>query len=898
MRKTLPISNPPATSAATSAATPAATPAAVKPTPITKPAIEVIPNELKITINTSIPGFQTIKYNSSMTIKNKDKNQVCFNPLVKLDKDVIQKIPERIRISEFFNKGLFESLINTHGMTKVKTLKEATNKGYVDHNIKVTLDTIFPTGSVIYINSQSYAIADIQWTKGDWKVDTKEKSVEIDRSKIKNPLIYANIVKEEIITGQQQLQELQKDTPSLLSGPNYIGPKIVTPPPPVAPAVIVTPPVVTPPVVTPPVVTPPVVTPPAATTSTAIVPFKKPTIPSQAATSSAIVPFKKPLLVIPPKPPLPALPPAEPLPAVPPKPPKPLPALPPAVPSSDRIEVIDESEDESEDEEEQLPSIPVLPECILNYNAGTHRPSRALRGYFADGNYYNLVNEIFLRMDDATKEIIRNYLTASTTVNIDYTSRNLSQIAYAQLIPGMRIVANNGGGDCLFLAVSTAINCYNREHPRAIKSNIPGNVNFTPAQLRQLVYEYLISDKGNLPSKQIMIDANKELLNERFLQEMTQEDDGSINYGISDADYLALINNTYVSLPNFLIKKPIIVPDRNSPEFIRPFNNIDLNDREEIRNYILSNQYWGDQESLNALCDKLKLNIIVIHYNPDLPNVNHRFQIASGNLRTTDICNNWNKYLFVFESNSHYELITFTYTTLVPSKSKVTNFVRESKTYTIFNNDYGILPPIYILFFIYGSKYFTSAPQLNAKLLPDIFNSIDTAFLDIIQEENQDTIDFFTSFNNFFPSSLRSREIIEMTERSLNSVSSSGGANNFIKSEDKRDSSKICYYITIDMELQKGTNLSEEQMSDAKCRQKWNAVRKAYANFTGKKYVIPPVYDYSKNKTQKQPLKSNTNQNTKNNKSYLNTSRNNGTRKYNSQELYQGSKRNKTIKNY
>jgi hypothetical protein len=47
-------------------------------------------------------------------------------------------------------------------------------------------------------------------------------------------------------------------------------------------------------------------------------------------------------------------------------------------------------------------------------------------------------------------------------------------------------------------------------------------------------------------------------------------------------------------------------------------------------------------------------------------------------------------------------------------------------------------------------------------------------------------------------------------------------------------------------------------------------------------------------------LKSNENKNknniTKNNKSYLNTSRNNGTIKNNSLELYQGGKRNKTIK--
>ena len=828
------------------------------------PAKQIIPNELKITINTSIPGFQIIKYNSSMTTKDKDKNQVCFNPLVKLDKNVIQKIPERIRITEFFNKGLFESLINSHGMTKEKTLKEATRKGYVDNNIKVTLDTIFPTGSIIYINSQPYSIADIQWTKGDWKVDTKEKPVEFNTSKINNPLVYASIVKEEIKSGEIQLQELQKDTPGLLTGPSYNGPQVVTP------LKVISLPAQTPPV---PAQTPPV---PA---QTSVIPFKKPSAnPQPAATSTAIIPFQ------------PAATSTDLVPALPPNPPKPVPAiLPPAILPSDRVEVLEEDEKEEKDEEE--PSIPVLPECVINHHGGSHRPSRALRAYFKDGNYYNLVNEIFLRMDDATKEIIRDYLTASTTITIDYNARNLSQAAYNELIPGIRIAANDGGGDCLFLAVSTAINCYNSEPSpsgRRIKSNIPGNINFTPAQLRQLVFEYLISDKGKLQDKQVIIDANKDGLNTRFLQEITQED-GSINYNISHDDYLALINNTYVSLPNFLVRKPRAVPDINAPEFMAPFNNsIDLNDREEIRNYILSNEYWGDQESLDALCDKLKLNIIVIHYNPNLPDINHRFQIASGNLRTTDNCNDWNKYLFVFESNSHYELITFTYTTRVPSKTNATSFVRESKTYTIFDNTYGILPPIFILFFIYGSKYFTSAPQLNAKLLPDIFNSIDNSFLDIILESNQNTIDFFTSFNKFFSNSIRSNQVIETTKRTLNPGPPSGGANNFVKSEDKRDSSKICYYITIDMELQKGTSLSKEQLNDAKCRQQWNSVRKSYANFTGKKYVIPPVYDYSKNKTQKQPLKTNKN----------NTSKNNETRKYNFQETYKGGKRNRTIKKH
>ncbi len=120
----------------------------------------VVPNELKITINTSVPGFQIIKYNPNMTIKDtdkeKEKKSVYFNPLVKLDKSVIESVPKDLRIKEFFNKGLFDSLIYSHGMMKEKTLKEAVNKGFVDHNINVTLDTIFPIGSVIYIYKEQY----------------------------------------------------------------------------------------------------------------------------------------------------------------------------------------------------------------------------------------------------------------------------------------------------------------------------------------------------------------------------------------------------------------------------------------------------------------------------------------------------------------------------------------------------------------------------------------------------------------------------------------------------------------------------------------------------------------------------------------------------------------------
>ena len=68
------------------------------------------------------------------------------------------------------------------------------------------------------------------------------------------------------------------------------------------------------------------------------------------------------------------------------------------------------------------------------------------------------------------------------------------------------------------------------------------------------------------------------------------------------------------------------------------------------------------------------------------------------------------------------------------------------------------------------------------------------------------------------------------------------------------------------MELQKGTTLSKEQISNIKCIKGWNKVRKSFAEFTGRKYVIPPVYEnlsnkYSKKEKEKEEDKTTTKKN-------------------------------------
>lgn len=173
----------------------------------------IFPDQLIIIIRTSIPGFQKIEYKPSMTIKGSYEKGVVFDPLIKLNESVVNSIPQEYRIKQFFNKGLFQSLLNYNGGTPAKNLLQATRYGYVDNNINVTLNSIFPVGSVIYINNNSYVIADHQWTPGDWKIGIKDK-FRVSEEKTKK-------IRE--LTGEEELKTIPE---SILVGINYSGPPI------------------------------------------------------------------------------------------------------------------------------------------------------------------------------------------------------------------------------------------------------------------------------------------------------------------------------------------------------------------------------------------------------------------------------------------------------------------------------------------------------------------------------------------------------------------------------------------------------------------------------------------------------------------------------------------------
>jgi len=701
----------------------------------------IIPNELKIIINTSIPGYKTIEYRPDMTIRSIGyNNSLNFDPLVKLEPSVVERVQKNNKIKQFFDKDLFKSLIISSVKIKGLDLTGATQNGYIDNNIQVTLDTIFPTNSVIYIGNASYAIMDVLWTKGDWKIDTK-----------KQPSRYNNTVtNNEIINGQKQLQALP---PDVRKGPNYV------------------------------------VKPLASNVASGVASNLASNVASGVNKPTANI---SNVLTGPPK-----------------------------IYNQSDVDLIAKNP---------------VPQTTLNTNISS---TNTLKTYFQ--SYYELLNNLLSSMDYEQKKRI---------LQITKIGDSFDEKLYRTLVSNLSVESNKGGGDCLFIAVADAINYNNytmSPENRIVSSDGHGLGNdiYTQQYLRKLVYNYLISSEGDLNGKLTNTSpVAAEELNTDFNNALA-----SSNPPQNIEDYIILLNNIYKSKENFLIIKP----DNREITDIKKNSPFRVVDKQNLEKYILSGDYWGNNVAIEALCNELGLNIIVIK------NENGKFSVF-GNFLNNDNCDKkWNKYLFLYNYSDHYELITFNY------KS---NYIINKK-YAIFKRNEVPAPPLYIFFLIFGSFYITLNTMNNFIFYPNIFDQIYREFL-----KNSGNRDFLTKFNNLFPSVPVQTLLANIPSkggmvgginygvygRNYNSPYYSPSRNyyspyyspgrNYVYNQNK-DPVYICYYITIDIELHKGASLSQEELKDVNCIQKWNAIKKAYSIFTGKKYEIPPVNSYSKNKTMK-----------------------------------------------
>ena len=846
-----------------------------------------IPNTLTITINTSVPGYQTIKYKPDMTIKSIDKDEktIWFDPLVPLNQSIIDKVPENIRVLEFFNKGLFESLINAHGNKKQMTLEQAKRNKIIDNNIQITLNTLFPTNGILYIRGESYAIADVQWTKSDWKIDRKIKEIpQVDVNKISDPIAYNALIKNEVQEANRQLQQLPKD---LIYGANFnketeelssidrekelidntkaqeaarlkaaadakakalqdskiraeeetrlreaeaAKTKIKNPttlaiengvrPPNTGPPLqienVVKPPNTGPPLqiengVKPPDTRPPDTRPPLQLGDV------KPQVTGPPLQTGDI---KKPISSQ-------------------------------IIPTSEAVEDIPNIQMSQE----------FLPPLTLSQES-----TKILRKYFGNDIYYSMISMIFKYMTEEQKLFIQNIFKNTTNIDVKGISSNISKAAYnftitgiktitssgvsvkKTLTDGLRVISNAGGGNCLFVAVSDAINYYNYQNDIGSKIiyNIYGNGDrlFTTAILRNMVSTEIIKQfnsdetfrRNSIEEGRINLDN----LNDIFEGIMTTPESNSMP---NQAEYYnSTLLDVYKSHDNFFV---IIPNDIQAQNRNRPFKLVENND--EIKNYIESPYYWADQKTIDIINKILHLNIITIKNDDD------NFTIPYPTIKNDDDNNMWNKYLFLYNTANHYELITFGY--LVKKSGKL---VRLKKT--IFNRDDNIIPPFYIIFLIFSVFFVKLMPIYKEKviLFSNFLYAIQNSFNIIINtpiSSDKNVGIFISNYQNYFGPIHR-----EMIGGALTNTT---GSPNFLKKEEKQDSVQISFHITIDMELQKGTTLSKEQISDIKCAKSWNKVRKSFAEFTGRKYVIPPVYENLSDKYNKKEDPKDKNNNTK-----------------------------------
>ena len=890
---------------------------------------KVIPNQLNIIINTNIPGYQKIEYKPYMTITDISKHdkKIIFNPLVKLDKSYVDKVPENLRKKQFFNKGLFESLLNFTDGTKATTLIEATRNNYVDNNIKITLDTIFPENSVLYINKNPYVIADVQWSKGDWKIDTKIKKSQLDSSKITDPALYQTVVKDEIISGENQLQSLP---PAIIYGENYTGPKDDTNNETLSSSASGVKPV------TPSTIATPV---PPATPSTIVpyVPPAKPATPVTPDTPSTIVPYVKPDTPDTPDTIVPYVPPVPPQPYIPP------------------TLLLTDSDESIVEENENYPNVIEPPTKMKT----SFKTTTNLRNFFKQQNFYNLINMLYYASTENTKMVIQKSLSETITLS-DVDIDELNRLNYLKNVLEVKTIENSGRGNCFFIAVADAINYHNyyNQKNRIISGRYGTGVNlYTQFYLRSLVVKYLQSWSGLDEYLINIAPVTADELNELFVQQINGIKTALTVSGNSDEitgdNYVRIANDIFNSHDNFLVKNIETVPiDIN--EYNTPFKVIE---KSQISRYILNSNFWANEIVIYALSSELKLNIIPLE-SIKTPAKKTTIRVPYANFSPE--LNNWNKYLFLYYHQNHFELITFNQKTRI-QKANTTRrlninypakkILKKSKIIFDRNDNISELPPIYILFIIFGS-YFSSITneedKLNFTFKKEIMFTIQNLINNNLYNKTDYSSFFYPTFKIYFPNSNiqkpknliqspeikkskplkiktiklpqikaieppeikaieppeiideESPEIIDEESPEIKDAYKGGAYSRYnpyyrptynrqymaynMEKNDKDDVSQLAYVITIDMELIPGTSLSPEELKEAKCNRKWNSIRKSWSELTGKPYVMPPVYnktvknkeEFNKNKTQNQrPVPQN------------------NTRKY-----FKGGNHNKTVKLY
>ena len=852
-----------------------------------------VPNELNITMNTNMPGFSKLKYKPDMTIKGLKSKNIQFNPLIKLNDTIVKDtyaalklLNPKMLISELFlEKAYFNTLLSYHKSTKWIqniTLEQAHYEGNVDNNIKITLKYVFEPKSLIYLKDEPYSIGALNWTIGDWKLDTKEKAQFLPTY---NPYLRSAMINTRILSGDNELQALSKFHPNLMKGPNYVpDPSIfaagITPSPPV------------------------------------------PYVPQSPVPPTPYVP---PPPYVPPSPYVPPPPYVQPSPILPPTGPNTKLILPPTEPNS-RLAITNEPDIEilpdvdnkymlepvfshKEVAKMRLPfelhnkknSKDVNAQAVLKYvsdmgidttdlkklkkkstlidailNEIKTPSTKKIQTYFHKGEFYKMLNSVYVNFDDDIKTSINNVFMTQTPVQAG-AGANLSKAAYESVIESLNVYPNAGGGDCFFIAIADAINNYNYVNINTkIKYDRYGvSRKFTVDILRTIVYDYLMKQGPDIIDIYVHAGVdNAHRLNNKFEENLKLMEEAA---AVSSHEYLQLAHEIYGNdISPIFVKIPTNVPNFVENHYA-PFSAVS---KTQIEPYIKSKNYWADEIAIYAMANLLKINVIVLEEKNNLLN-----SLCLIYDNTVEQIKDWDKYLFLYYSAGHYELVTFNFTRKLDNKNlpvpTITIFnrnpprVNPKKTSQVF-----YIVPYYIIFCMFGSCYYPRVDDVerrkfdflklqNVNIFEITNRSVNKIILNVDKytqtNQSYNRAKFIETFNRYFPDSdiqAPPNETSPVTNkqrtspRLLNQPGQEGGYYYPVRSQPPypqyqsnpnftKEESDVCYTIKIDLMLRKGASISDEELNTLLCNARWNEITKPLSTILNKTHSIRPDVNFA-----------------------------------------------------
>jgi hypothetical protein len=276
-------------------------------------------------------------------------------------------------------------------------------------------------------------------------------------------------------------------------------------------------------------------------------------------------------------------------------------------------------------------------------------------------------------------------------------------------------------------------------------------------------------------------------------------------------------------------------------------NNTNLTDpfkvmtnKQEMIYYLLGNS-WADERTIPIIQKELGLTIIPIQQN------GIKFRIPWAYIKKNNskpLLNNWDKYMFVYLSENHYEEITFDLY-LKGTKKNIAIFDK---------NDSFIIPPFYIIYLLFGSFYFPldETERMNVLILDNYLKTINNSFDRITKKINAKNQIFIKNFLYYFPSKKANNLFQKINLEFKNQKVIKGGAHFTYNLEAK---SNISYYIIITLDLYPGKTIPNNVKPKIACKQCLEKLKKSWADLLGKRYSIQPVYynnsNYTKNYSRK-----------------------------------------------